>query len=230
MATRVVLLSDTHCGHEALVVPPCDLLAHAGDFTRFGTAEEAEGFFEWIGRQPARVRVVTPGNHDTVAQREPSRMRVLSETHGVTWLVDEGAELAGLRVWASPYSPRHGTWVFQEERGAPLRARWESIPAGLDLLLTHTPPRGVGDRIVRGDHVGCDDLLDVVRARAPRVHAFGHVHEDAGITRVEGSPTLFVNASNFESVSVRRAESLAVRAPVVLDLSPSGAVTIVQSR
>lgn len=229
MATRVVLLSDTHCGHPGLTIPPCDLLAHSGDFTRFGTAAEAEDFFTWIGRQPARARVVTAGNHDTVAQREPAWIRALAASHGVVWLEGEGADLAGLRVWASPYSPRHGAWVFQDERGAPLRARWDSIPAGLDLLLTHTPPRGVGDRIVRGEHVGCDDLRDVVLARTPRVHAFGHVHEDAGLTRLDHAPTLFVNAANFESVSVRRAASLAVRAPVVLDLDRSGAVTVVQS-
>ena len=191
MATRVVLLSDTHCGHPGLTIPPCDLLAHSGDFTRFGTAAEAEDFFAWIGRQPARARVVTAGNHDTVAQREPAWIRALAASHGVVWLEGEGADLAGLRVWASPYSPRHGAWVFE--------------------------------------HVGCDDLRDVVLARTPRVHAFGHVHEDAGLTRLDHAPTLFVNAANFESVSVRRAASLAVRAPVVLDLDRSGAVTVVQS-
>lgn len=34
---RVVLVSDTHCKHGDLTVPPGDVLLHAGDFTRRGT-------------------------------------------------------------------------------------------------------------------------------------------------------------------------------------------------
>lgn len=214
----VVLLSDTHNGHGGLVIPPCDLLVHAGDFTRHGTLDEAVAFFRWFGAQPARVRLATAGNHDSIAADEPATMRALAAEHDVRWLVDEGADVLGLRAWVSPYSPRYGDWAFQDDRGAALRARWAAIPRGLDLLVTHTPPYGVCDRIVRGDHVGCEDLLAVVRDRPPRLHVFGHVHEARGEATLEGLPTRFVNASNFVSVSVRRAASLAVHPPITASL------------
>jgi len=73
---------------------------------------------------------------------------------------------------------------------------------------------------VKGGHVGCEALLDVVRERPPRLHLFGHVHESHGEGRVEGVPTRFVNASNFVSVSVRRAPSLDVRQPYTAALDP----------
>jgi len=34
---RVVAISDTHCTHQRLRVPPGDVLVHAGDFTKRGT-------------------------------------------------------------------------------------------------------------------------------------------------------------------------------------------------
>jgi len=215
---ELVLLSDTHNGHDGLQIPPCDILVHAGDWSRHGTLDEAAAFFRWYGSQPARVKILTAGNHDFVAGREPETARALAREHGILWLIEEGADVLGLRVWVSPYSPRHGEWVFQAERGEELRRHWEPIPRDLDLLVTHSPPHGVCDRIVKGEHVGCADLLDIVRERPPRLHVFGHVHEAFGEARVEGIPTRFVNASNFVSVSVRRAQSLDVRPPVLVTL------------
>jgi Icc-related predicted phosphoesterase len=210
---KIVLLSDTHGGHDGLQIPPCDLLVHAGDWSRHGTTEEAIAFFSWFGAQPARLRVATAGNHDLVAEREPDLLRSLARDNDTLWLIEEGAEVLGLKLWASPYSPRHGVWAFQEERGAPIRKHWEAIPRDLDLLVTHSPPFGVCDRIVKGDHVGCEALLDIVRDRAPRVHLFGHVHEAHGEASLEGLPTRFINASNFISTRVRSAPNLDVRQP-----------------
>ena len=218
LAVDITLLSDTHCGHDGLRIAPCDILAHAGDWSRHGTLDEAVAFFTWFGAQPARVRVATGGNHDLVAERQPEVMRALAREHGVLWLVDDGADVLGLRVWASPYSPRHGKWAFQDARGEEARHRWEGVPRDLDLLITHGPPHGVRDRIVRGDHVGCEALLGVVRERPPRLHLFGHVHESHGEDRVEGLHTRFVNASNFVSTSVRSAPNLDVRQPYTATL------------
>jgi Icc-related predicted phosphoesterase len=216
----LVLISDTHNGHGGLEIPPCDVLVHAGDWSRHGTLEEAIPFFSWFGAQPAKVRLLTAGNHDFIAAQRPEVMRALAAQHGITWLIDEGVEVLGLRVWGSPYSPRHGEWAFQAERGAEIRSRWELIPDGLDLLITHTPPHGVLDLTVRDAHVGCEELLAAVRARPPQLHVFGHVHEAHGELQLEGQATRFVNASSFVSTSVRRALSLEVRPPCTARLEP----------
>lgn len=216
--TTLTLLSDTHCGHHGLASAPCDVLVHAGDWTRHGTMDEAADFMAWYGAQPATVKVLTPGNHDWVAAREPEALAALAARHGVLLLVDQPATVLGLRFWVSPYSPAHGTWAYQQERGAVSRARWSQIPDDLDVLVTHTPPHGICDRITRGDHVGCESLLEAVRERAPRLHVFGHVHESHGEARVDGLRTRFINAANFVSTSVRCAESLACRPGVVVTL------------
>lgn len=213
----LILISDTHLSHGLLDIPPCDLLVHAGDWSRHGTREESEDFFAWLGAQPARARVLTPGNHDFFAEREPAAARELARRHNITWLVNEGADVLGLRVWASPFSPRHGSWAFQDERGDALRARY-TFPAGLDLLVTHGPPHGVCDRITRGDLVGCEALLGEVRARPPKVHVFGHVHESHGEARLDDLPTLFVNASSYISTSSLKPQTLDVRPPRALSL------------
>jgi Icc-related predicted phosphoesterase len=66
------------------------------------------------------------------------------------------------------------------------------IPTGTDVLITHGPPMGILD-VVRGDHVGCQDLFDRIQLIQPAVHAFGHIHEGSGVHEKDG--TTFVNAS-----------------------------------
>ncbi|OHF02445.1 metallophosphoesterase domain-containing protein [Colletotrichum orchidophilum] len=90
-----------------------------------------------------------------------------------------------VRVYGSPYTPRHGTWAFQYPRSAsaprpndvddddddPWRG---AVPAGTDILVTHAPPKGHMDD-PRGNW-GCEMLLREVWRARPRLHVFGHVH------------------------------------------------------
>ncbi|HEX4610676.1 MAG TPA: hypothetical protein VH092_20970 [Urbifossiella sp.] len=46
---RIVCVSDTHGWHRDLVMPPGDLLIHAGDITRKGELETLEDFNDWLG-------------------------------------------------------------------------------------------------------------------------------------------------------------------------------------
>ena len=54
---------------------------------------------------------------------------------------------------------------------------WSKIPNDADILLTHGPPLGFGDRLNNGEKVGCADLLEAVKERREslKVHLFGHV-------------------------------------------------------
>jgi len=120
---------------------------------------------------------------------------------GGVYLEDEAVEAAGLRFYGAPWQPFFCDWAFNLARGAPCRERWRRIPAACDVLVTHGPPLGRGDRVIGpkrpggGDlRVGCVDLLDEVQARVrPRVHVFGHVHEGYGAT--SDGTTDFINAS-----------------------------------
>jgi len=66
---------------------------------------------------------------------------------------------------------------------------------GIDILMTHGPPLGIGDRLSGGDRVvGCVELLASVRQRIrPKFHVFGHVHESNGCW-TDGTTT-FINAA-----------------------------------
>ena len=66
--------------------------------------------------------------------------------------------------------------------------------APIDVLVTHGPCLGVGD----GGHVGDEHLLRALVAMEPSpcAHVSGHVHGAAGVRRLAGRRTLFINASS----------------------------------
>ncbi|WP_426734422.1 metallophosphatase domain-containing protein [Myxococcus faecalis] len=193
---KLVLISDTHRRHEELEVPVCDVLIHAGDFSRRGKQEELESFLGWFSRYPAREKVFIAGNHDFICERDPQLTRRLAHEAGVHYLDDEEVLVRGLRVWGSPVTPRFGGMAFNRERGADIRTHWDLIPEGLDVLVTHGPPKCLGDRTFLGAHVGCEDLLARVKQVRPRLHVYGHIHESPGEQSLPDVPTRFLNVSN----------------------------------
>jgi predicted phosphodiesterase len=186
---KVVLTSDTHGRHDAIRIPDGDLLIVAGDFTKRGTRDEIAAFDRWIGAQPHRHKVVIAGNHDFGMQDFPDRAGLVT---GATYLEDAETVVEGLRIWGSPWQPRFFDWAFNLDRGEPIRRMWAKIPEGIDILVTHGPPRGILDLTDRGEPVGCDDLRDAVFRIRPKLHVFGHIHEAYGQQEVDG--IRFVNA------------------------------------
>ena len=86
----------------------------------------------------------------------------------------------------------------------------DALPArGVDVLITHVPPRGARD--CGG---GSAALARAVAGMAPAVHVFGHMHHGHGAAGA-GGRTLFVNACSCDG-SYR-----ASHAPLVFDL-PAG--------
>ena len=191
---RIVCVSDTHGAHRDLVVPDGDLFVHAGDITRRGELDTVADFDRWLGELPHRHKVVICGNHDFAFQEQPHAARGLI-TNAV-YLEDSGVTVGGLTVYGSPWQPWFGGWAFNLERGPALAAVWAKIPDRTDILVTHGPPAGILDRTSRGIVAGCKDLFDRVWEVRPRLHVFGHIHESAGRSDIDG--VTFVNASSFE--------------------------------
>ena len=186
---RIVCISDTHGRHDRLAVPDGDILVHAGDLSVRGEREEIESFDRWLGTLPHPHKVLIAGNHDFAFQDVPGARTWITNA---LYLQDEAAVVAGLRFYGSPWQPRFFDWAFNLSRGAELRAVWDMIPAGIDVLVTHGPPAGFLDETDDGRQVGCADLLEAVQRVQPRLHVFGHIHEAYG-ERTEGR-TVFVNA------------------------------------
>lgn len=194
---KIVCISDTHHGYGAsrpnpLTVPDGDVLVFSGDATFTGTVDEVAAFNSWLRRQPHETKVVVPGNHDWLYQRNPDLARSLTSAAKV--LVDEGMEVGGIKIWGSPWQPEFNDWAFNLPRGEALAEKWTMVPCDTDLLVTHGPPMGIGD-LSGKEHVGCSDLMERVEVVKPRWHAFGHVHEGYGVYRPGESSTTFINAS-----------------------------------
>jgi hypothetical protein len=60
---------------------------------------------------------------------------------------------------------------------------FDAIPADTDILLTHGPPRGIFDRMELSDVCwGSSQLLrQRIEQVRPKVHMFGHLHEQRGV-------------------------------------------------
>jgi len=194
---RLVLLGDTHGQHDDLEVPDGDLLIHAGDFCSMGLLAEVQRFGRFLARQPHTHKIVVAGNHDFPFEETPdAACDALGDVH---YLCDEGVELDGVRIWGSPWQPEFLDWAFNLPRGDALREVWARIPPDIDLLITHGPPHGILDETLRGEHVGCEQLLERVLELRPRLHVFGHIHEARG--QIERAGIRFANISNCDVAS-----------------------------
>jgi Icc-related predicted phosphoesterase len=193
---RIVFASDTHSLHDRLLVPDGDVFVHCGDFTMNGELPDVAEFGRWVGSLPHPHKVVVAGNHDRSFEDDlPAALAALDISHnGIVYLEDNALAIEGVRFWGSPWQPWFYDWAFNLRRGPEIAAKWELIPDDTDVLVTHGPPVGILDYVPRGQqHVGCTDLLARVAEVKPRVHAFGHIHEGAGVLERDG--TTFVNAS-----------------------------------
>lgn len=212
---RIVCLSDTHLCHvespmyvggQELVVPPGDILIHAGDMTWSGTISELSKALQWIKSFSHPHKIIIAGNHDRAFECSPVVARNMAKD-GVIYLQNSGVTVMGYLFWGSPYTPRFLDWSFNLSRGDQLRENWEHIPNGTDVLITHGPPYGVLDKVpiigdspvildkyVKTEHVGCGELRKAVLDRVkPKLHVFGHIHYSRGVYSTKD--TKFVNAA-----------------------------------
>lgn len=189
---RIVVMSDTHMYHRMLTVPEGDVVVHCGDFTAAGERSDYDDFFSWYAELPHQHKILVAGNHDREFEEEPE-LAVARLGAGIVYLQDAGIVIDRVKFWGSPWQPAFNDWAFNLPRGIALARKWNLIPWDTDVLVTHGQPMTVLDYIPGSGHVGCADLWKRVGDIAPRVHAFGHIHEGSGMELRDG--TQFVNAS-----------------------------------
>jgi len=207
---RIVCLSDTHCQTNSIDVPNGDVLIVAGDVCLNGREHERQGFDEFLGRLPHKHKLFVAGNHDVPFANVTSKEAGVLLKNATCYLENSGVEIGGLKFWGSPWQPEFFDWAFNLPRGRQLAEIWAQIPNDTDVLVTHTPPYGILDRVDSGEHVGCEDLRRALQRVKPKVHVFGHVHEDRGVTPQNG--TTFINAC------ICNRYFMAVYDPIVFDL------------
>lgn len=192
---KIVCISDTHLAHvkHDLKIPDGDMIIHAGDSTSMGKAYEISQFSEWFVALPHKHKIFVAGNHDFLFESNPSAALQFLDS-SIIYLRDSLIEIEGLKIYGSPWQPWFYSWAFNLHRGENIREKWKLIPEGVDILITHGPPFGLGDLTVGGEKTGCKDLLDEILKRVkPKYHVFGHIHEGYG--EYSKNEIRFVNAS-----------------------------------
>lgn len=151
------------------------------------------------GRLPANVPILfVPGNHEVGLRPRMNRMRTLVEQYRESWgeihvLVDGAIEIGGRMFYGSPWTPPFHDWAFMKPE-ADLAKVFSGMPQGIDLLITHGPPRGILDPGYRTPYAGSLALLEAVSTRNVKHHVFGHLHGAGGQT-VEMGDTQFYNVA-----------------------------------
>lgn len=173
-----------------------------------------EEYYNRHGHKLVRRRIPGGEHADLAAIRElycgeeARRCEIVYLEEGVrTFTLGNGARFT---IYASPYQPEFCNMAFGYPRSvdrfnpppgqegvtfgtvAVPDTDDEDVPAenpvpsfpGVDIMLTHGPPKGIRDEVADSGAVGCIHLNRAVTRARPRLHCFGHIHEGYGASRV----------------------------------------------
>ena len=196
---NICFISDTHGKHRDCVIPKgVDMLIHTGDISNIGKINEIEDFLSWFSNLEATYKIFIAGNHDFLFDKKHERCLYKDLDiesiipSNVIYLYNETIEIEGIKIFGSPYSPFFYNWAFNKY-GIEIAPIWDNIQEGTDIILTHTPPKGILDYTFSGDNAGCPYLRDKLLEIKPKINAFGHIHEAYGITEIDG--VKYINSS-----------------------------------
>ena len=207
---KIACIADTHHKFEKIEVPKCDILLHAGDCLYDGTYTEWVAFLVWFSTQPAKHKILIPGNHDFYIQNNPKKARAAAALMDIIILIDEEITVEGLRIYGTPWCPKLKYWAYYAD-DKKLAAKAKAIPLGVDIVLTHSPAYGVLDQVGLRK-TGWTQLTKRLKVVKPQLHVCGHIHEGYGERLKNG--IIHINAS---SCNVRYKP---INAPVEIELAP----------
>lgn len=180
---EILAISDLHGQLPPWPDVEVDLIVIAGDITPHFEHDPVpralswlrRDFTDWIHRTPAYVPVFAVwGNHDFVGEqhRDP--------VPSVNMMTDESTFVNEVRLHGTPWVPNLKSWAFFGTERM-LEARAELIADNVQILISHGPPYGMGDKNTRGTMCGDPSLNKAIeRADIPLVIC-GHIHEDRGV-------------------------------------------------
>lgn len=190
-----------HGQYKALKLPIADVIICTGDMTNRGSSYEVKLFFDWFSSLTLYdKRICIAGNHDIDCDENPLLIQAMIPEN-VDYLLDSSVIYDEIKFYGTPYQPMFFDWAFNLP-DKELADVWASIPDGIDVLLTHCPPKGILDlapayREFPETHAGSASLFREVTERIkPKLHAFGHIHEGYGTLSTD--TTTFINACNMD--------------------------------
>lgn len=183
MIMDITAISDLHGFYPEL--PGGDLLIVAGDLTASDSNLQYEDFYKWLDSQNYTKKIVIAGNHDNYfygCYSFPDPKVIPFGLKNTEYLCDSGTKFMGYRIWGSPWSksfpgmnPKCKAFVVDTEEE--LDDKFSKIPDDIDILITHSPPRGIFDLNAKPKACGSSSLLKHINRVMPKLHVFGHIHE-----------------------------------------------------
>lgn len=176
---KILAFSDLHnsASRAAALVEAAqdaDLVIGAGDFcnARRGLPE-ALALLDGI----TAPMVVVPGNAESDTELENAARKGIHVLHG------EATELDGLRLFGLGYGvppTPFGAWScdLTEAQAEALLNHCKSV----DILITHSPPKGVADVTSQGISVGSTTIRAAIERLQPQLALCGHIHDSWGQT------------------------------------------------
>lgn len=218
---KIVCISDVHGKWSKLVIPECDILISAGDYSFRGELHMVRDFHKWMGKQPAKHKISVQGNHEKQVEANFTLSKQMAEEAcpGIHF-VDEGlVEVEGLKIWCSAITRFFHNWAWNRHPGEEIQKHWDLIPNDSDIIVTHGPCYGLGDSLVQFNGMKCEweelklgdgQLLKKVLEVKPKLHVSGHIHPGYGIYGQSG--IIFVNAAICDD------SYTPVNKPIIVDL------------
>jgi Icc-related predicted phosphoesterase len=180
---------------------------YSGDFSNhkdvYKNEPEARDFLNWYASLPIKYKILIAGNHDALAFHWNTKFKELCKELNIIYLENESVIIDGIKIWGSPYAPQFGDWYFMKNRSK-LDRVWQFIPDDTNIVVVHTPPKGVLDLSYNRNHsiamCGCSALKKRMLKIQPDLCLFGHIHNNvdiinAGTTKLSGYKTIFSNGS-----------------------------------
>ena len=171
---KILAFSDLHIARAraADIVAAsrvADLVIGAGDFgnMRKGVAE-AMGLLAGI----ETPLVLVPGNNESLEELQAAAPEDAFVLHGDTITID-GVTLYGIGG-GIPVTP-FGAWSWdlpEDEAEELLKAA-----DGADVMISHSPPKGIADRTATGLSVGSTAVRDAAARVQPKLLVCGHIHD-----------------------------------------------------
>ncbi len=181
---KILAFSDVHRAVPAarqLVAASqaADLVIAAGDFTNH--RKDLAGALALLAGMKTPL-IMVPGNNES-----EDELRAAAPA-GATVLHGETVEIDGLRVfglgYAVPETPfKDWSCDLNEAEAAALLTPCKDV----DILISHSPPKGVVDVTAQGVSLGSRAVLDAIHRAQPPLVVCGHIHDSWGQRAMVGN-------------------------------------------
>lgn len=193
---KCIALSDLH----GTLLPiedyfkPCELVCICGDIVPLniqGNHKKARKwlineFKSWCEALPCDKVIFIAGNHDFYMRDTEFMYKHFPKDAKVTYLFHELYTYTSIsgkeyKIFGTPYCKQFGNWAFMES-DENLVKLYADIPEGIDILLCHDQPFGVGDILLdnvswnTGEHIGNKPLTLAILEKEPKYQINGHLH------------------------------------------------------